>query len=228
MEKTIIFDIETGSLPAAELAAVMPPFDPMDVKLGNLKDEVKIRTKIEEARSSHVADITAGAALDPMLAKVLAIGIYAGNGAVRILGHGLDEDELIAHFWSECRGDSGRLNTLVGFRSNSFDLPFLRARSWALGISIPFGLRKGRYWSDQCVDLQETWQQGDRYRRGTLDAVGRFLGVGSKTVGVSGADFARLWVDDRPKAVEYLTQDILLTVRVAERLGAVAVEGKDY
>jgi hypothetical protein len=37
---------------------------------------------------------------------------------------------------------------LVGFNINAFDLPFLFRRSWALGIAVPFGLRKGRYWSN--------------------------------------------------------------------------------
>ena len=36
--QTIFFDIETGALPEAEIAAMMPPFDPAEVKTGNLKD----------------------------------------------------------------------------------------------------------------------------------------------------------------------------------------------
>ena len=36
---TIIFDIETGPLPETELAALLPPFDPNEVKVGNIKDD---------------------------------------------------------------------------------------------------------------------------------------------------------------------------------------------
>jgi hypothetical protein len=31
---TILFDIETGPLPESELAALLPPFDPAEVKTG--------------------------------------------------------------------------------------------------------------------------------------------------------------------------------------------------
>ena len=37
-----LFDIETGPLPDAELALLMPPFDPAEIKVGNIKDADKI------------------------------------------------------------------------------------------------------------------------------------------------------------------------------------------
>ena len=42
---TFVFDIETGPLPEAELAALIPPFDPTEVKTGNLKDTEKSSDK---------------------------------------------------------------------------------------------------------------------------------------------------------------------------------------
>lgn len=101
----IVFDIETGPLPAAELWKVVPPFDPStllpfppfdesSVKTGNLKDAAKIAEKIEQARAQHavdavnhakdnlaaeglyVAEVMNKAALSAMTGRVLAIGYY--------------------------------------------------------------------------------------------------------------------------------------------------------
>ncbi len=72
---TIIFDIETGPLPEAELANMLPPFDPAEVKTGNLKDPAKIAEKIAEAEANHRRDFFDKAALDPLTGRVVAIGL---------------------------------------------------------------------------------------------------------------------------------------------------------
>ncbi|HWI60040.1 MAG TPA: hypothetical protein VNZ22_22630, partial [Bacillota bacterium] len=64
--KTIFFDIETGALPAAEIANLMPAFDPTEVKTGNLKDPDKIAAKLAEAEANHRRDFLDRAALDPL------------------------------------------------------------------------------------------------------------------------------------------------------------------
>lgn len=73
--KTIFFDIETGPLPENELAALMPPFDPSEVKTGNIKDPEKIAAKIAEAEVNHKRDFIEKAALDPLTGRVVAIGL---------------------------------------------------------------------------------------------------------------------------------------------------------
>ncbi len=64
--KTIVFDIETGPLPESELVALVPPFDPAEVKTGNIKDPEKIAAKIAEAEANHRCDFFDKAALDPL------------------------------------------------------------------------------------------------------------------------------------------------------------------
>ena len=66
--KTIFFDVETGALPESEIAAIMPPFDPAEVKTGNLKDPDKIAAKLAEAEANHRRDFFERAALDPPVA----------------------------------------------------------------------------------------------------------------------------------------------------------------
>lgn len=138
------------------------------------------------------------------------------NAEFRIIA---DEDEaqMLREFWDITRGEMGRINQMVGFNSNSFDLPFLIRRSWKHCVSVPFGIRRGRYWSDEMVDLRDAWQLGDRQARGSLDVIAKHLGIGAKNG--SGADFAKLWQSDRAKAVEYLRNDLELTARLADALG---------
>ena len=130
---------------------------------------------------------------------------------------GDDEAALLRKFWTVCRGEMGRINQMVGFNSHLFDLPFLIRRSWKHRVPVPVGLRRGRYWADQMIDLRDAWQMGDRQARGSLDAIAKHLGIGSKNG--NGADFAKLWQSDRAKAVEYLRNDIKLTAKLAEVLG---------
>jgi hypothetical protein len=59
---------------------------------------------------------------------------------------------------------------------------------------------------------------GDSHRFTKLDALAKFFGVGQKTEGVSGKDFAKLWVEDHGKACEYLRNDVKITAAVARKL----------
>lgn len=222
---TICFDIETGPLPETELAAMVPAFDPVEVKTGNLKDPDKVAAKIAEAEVNHRREFIERAALDPLTGRVLAIGLLNWDtGEFRVIAHE-DEAAMLREFWEVCRGEMGRLNEMIGFNSRAFDLPFLIRRSFKHRVPVPFGIRRGRYWGDEMVDLREVWQLGDRQARGSLDSIARHLGVGQKNGcephgPANGAAFAAVWQSDREKALAYLKNDLELTLKVAEALGA--------
>jgi len=228
MQHTLVFDIETGPLPESELAAVMPPFDPAEVKTGNLKDPEKVAAKIAEAEVNHQRDFFDKAALDPLTGRVVAIGVmvfdadggdgpdFSKAGRFFIIGHD-DEARTLREFWDGTHGEMGRMNPMIGFNIFGFDLPFLFRRSWKHRVPIPFGLRRGRYWSDQLVDLRDGWQLGDRQARGSLDTIARHLGVGAKNG--DGKAFAELWRSDRQQAEAYLLNDLKLTAKIAHALG---------
>ena len=214
--QTIIFDIETGPLPESELAVLLPPFDPAEVKTGNLKDEAKIAAKLAEAEANHRRDFFDRAALDPLTGRVVAVGLlYPDSGEFHVIGHD-DEAATLREFWDVCRGQQGRINQMVGFNTHLFDLPFLIRRSWKHRVPVPFGIRRGRYWSDEMVDLRDGWQLGDRMAKGSLDVIAKHLGVGAKNG--DGKAFAELWASDRAQAVAYLRNDVQLTAKVAEVL----------
>ena len=213
---TLIFDIETGPLPEAELAALLPPFDPAEVKTGNIKDPDKIAAKVAEAETNHRRDFLDRAALDPLTGRVVAVGLlYPDSGEFVVVGHD-DEAATLREFWEATRGEMGRINQMVGFNTHLFDLPFLIRRSWKHRVPVPFGIRRGRYWSEEMVDLRDGWQLGDRMARGSLDVIAKHLGVGAKNG--DGKAFAEMWASDRAQAVAYLRNDVQLTAKVADVL----------
>jgi uncharacterized protein YprB with RNaseH-like and TPR domain len=211
--RTIIFDCETGGLPEAQILSIIKPFDPATVKHGNIKSVELIANKIEESRASYYADAIERAALSALTGRVLAIGLKEVGGEIRILDSA-DERALISEFWTIYSNEPAKF---VGFNSLRFDIPFLMRRSWALGMKLPY-LRKGRYWVDALVDMRELWQAGDKQAEGSLEVIGKSFGLGGKAG--DGADFAKLWTTDRPKAIAYLTRDLELTEAVYLRMTA--------
>ena len=230
-------------------------FDESSVKLGNTKDPAKVAEKIEAARQAHEAGriefevakangpalladaekaywdaIRNRAALSPVTGQVLAIGCYSvEKDKLAILGVDKPEDEVdvINKFWRQFLTCKQQNRSLVGFNSNSFDLPFLVKRSWLLGVDVPSTLFSpdGKYLDRICVDLLARWRCGV-WGNGDgnsikLAGLARFFGVGDKPDGVIGADFARLWREDRERAKAYLVGDLKMTAACAARMGVV-------
>jgi hypothetical protein len=244
---TLVFDIETGPQPDERLLQLFAeqyqplaaplPFDPAAVKLGNLKDAAKIAEKIaaaklaSETEHANYADNEAKrreaawlefkgrAALDAVTGCVLAVGVSNGDEDGALVG---DEFDILSETWQLF--NEHRKSKIIGFNSNSFDLPFLIRRSWINGIDVPSWVRPERYFDRCFVDLREVWLLGQRWGEcpSSLDFVCRTLGLGMKLEGVTGADFARLWNGseaEKEQATEYLFRDVEITRKVAWRLG---------
>lgn len=258
----IVFDVETMPLPESIIrersAPFTPPkhpgeFDRSAIKTGNLKDPDKIAAKIEEAKQAHTtlvenyakdcarleseywANIIERATLNPMLGRVLAIGIgfVDGSNHYLALNDPTDENEagMLEEWWNEFYGPCWRMGySIIGHNIHEFDIPFLVKRSWMLGVDMPDVITRGRYLDDQIVDTSKVWQCGSRggdYIK--LDTLGKVLGCGGKLDEVDsqgnkigGGDFHRLYFgssEDRGKAMDYLEADVELTRKVAGRLG---------
>ena len=211
---TIIFDIETGPLPLNELH--IPPFNPADVKLGNVRNPDLIAERIRQAEENHVSDYIKNAALDALSGQVLCIGYRIEREEPSVLCSDADGEAAMLRQWWKLLTDFERTPRLVGFNVKPFDLPFLVKRSWKHRIQIPYWLRQGRYWNDLVVDLREVWQLGDNRAHGSLAAISRHLGLGEKTG--NGAMFSELWQTNRQAAIDYCLQDVKLTQQVADVL----------
>jgi predicted PolB exonuclease-like 3'-5' exonuclease len=201
----LIFDIETGALPADTLMAQMPDFEPAV----NLKDPEKIRADVERKRQKWLDS----AALSPLTGRVLAIGSTSGFAAMHFSSQD-DEEDILRDFWG--RANQRTPPALVGWNIRQFDLPFLLQRSWIYGIQPPAWLRRQGRWSVEVNDLRDIWTCGDPRGEGSLDEVARHLGLPRKLG--DGADFARLLATDHERAIEYLGRDVEIVVALARRI----------
>jgi len=134
---------------------------------------------------------------------------------------GCDERVIIETFLSVLSLAVRNGRTVCGFNILGFDLPFIRRRCIILGIPFEFYNRENKWqpWAFSTYDAMLDWQCGN-YRDAniSLDTLSRALGVGKKTG--SGADFAKLYAEDRDAALAYLRNDVLLTDAVCERMFA--------
>ena len=212
--KHVIFDIETGPLPRADIERIAPNFDSDSVKTGNLGVEKTIE-KLNGLKAGHLDGIIEKAALNAEYGETLAIGIRRENHSDILIG---PEEEIIADFWTRALDDfKGGGVKWVGFNSNAFDLPFLLRRSLILGIKMPAGIvPHTRYWPDFWIDLMEVWKAGDYRATISLDRFTKACGLEGKTG--SGKFFSVLFEEDREAALDYLNNDLEITAKLAERV----------
>ncbi len=221
----IVMDIETGKdLPRA--VELMPPFDESEVKVGNLKDEDKIRAKQSDRRTSYEKSWLEDAALRPETGHVLAIGLLPTRTEDEYLifhAHESSEADIILSFWDFLESTHAATGqAFTGFAIFHFDLPFLIIRSRILGVPVPINLRVGRYFNQtRFIDLQEEWLCGRSRNdtRSSLDYVAKALGVGEKSG--DGANFENLYTVNPAAALAYLKHDLFLAKGVARKLGLI-------
>lgn len=246
----VVFDIETGPLDDQAIRENSKPFDrssvekpgafdERSVKVGNLKDEAKIREKIEAARAAHAAavdayaerlvaeeakywsDIKAKAALSALTGRVLAIGYKSDKSVVfDAVTEDRDETVILRTFWDRYRAFRESDRHLVGFNIKEFDIPYIAQRSVILGVPVPATvLVQNRFMDPMFIDLRDRWGFCGR-PVGTLDAICRACGLGSKPDGIDGVAFAYLYLnpETRDAALDYLGNDLEMTYRLAGRL----------
>jgi hypothetical protein len=213
-------DIETGVLPhAAEL------FDPNDVKLGNLKDEAKIKAKLAEAEVAFVER----AALSPHLACIVCITYSQGTGEEDVIldAGGIVEKMALLAFWSHFEWAVQQKTLIVGFNLLAFDLWFIVERSHYHGIDVPFSVaRPLRYQKEPIVDILVDYKGGFPEKSIKLATLAKSYGLQGKAEGpCEGANFAEYWrSDDKEKralAEAYARRDAEITWQVARRRGIV-------
>jgi predicted PolB exonuclease-like 3'-5' exonuclease len=216
--RNLVFDIETVPLPTDQLQAVMPAFNPEEIKTGNMVDQDKINAKIEKARLEQFNRFMRRAALSALTSRIAMLGIKGETGPVEIIAG--EETDIINHFMTffEMMVDKG--GHWIGFNIANFDLPFLIRRAWFHRIRIPYGIVRGRYLTSFFTDLLQLWT-GSEYSNQfevSLDELAQFFGVGTKSA--DGADFGEILRYKPEAARAYLENDIEITWRVAEAMGA--------
>jgi hypothetical protein len=223
--KLFAFDIETKPLPDERIEEIAPEFKPESVKTGNLTDLKKINDKINEARTNHFTKIKGRAALEAEYGEIVAIGTITkcdeDEDAVTELLH-LNaqgtEEAMLSSFWVLAEEYAASQFRLVGHNIFGFDLPFLVRRSYAHGVPIPASLlpNRGRYWGLPWFDTMSAWAVGEFQARISLDRFAKHLGIEGKNG--SGEHFGKLYAEDEEAALDYLRNDLRITLEVSEKL----------
>lgn len=206
-------------------------FDESSVKLGNMKDHAKIKEKIDAARASHqekaanaekaIADAKAAhwrefkdkAALSPATGYVICVQYCTSDGEVSI-DHAPEGDVLV-RFWEEFSRQRLSGGKLAGLNILEFDLPFLVVRSWLLGVDVPMGVierwKHRLNWSEVFIDIRNEYLLGRSWAncKSDFQTLARVFGTPGKPDGMTGADFAEMWVTNPEKAKEYAIQDVI-------------------
>ena len=186
---TNIYDIETRPKEALVKQFAKPfsktftptEFDHASVKFGNIKDQDKIKAKIEEAKQNHITAMTMGAinlvaeqkeyeaalldkaALHPSTSEICAIGIHLeGNQKVSILSG--DEKEILQNFWTVYMQQDGAWASYSGSNDKSnFDVRGIIHRSWVHGLSLPYSVIDKGFITRQFIDLTQHFLAGAPY-----------------------------------------------------------------
>lgn len=221
------FDIETGPRPENELRALYheKTLEEFAETCDKRWKPETVAVKYEEYKVKAWDEFVSRAALSPVTGRVLLISVLGDKDkAPAIIANDENEPAMLYSFWILVEDWLANKTRIIGHNSNSFDLPFLVRRSWLLGVYVPREIRQGRYWHPLFRDTMEWWACGARGEMTSLNTLGAFFGVGQKTKGVSGGDFAKLWFgtpEDRAKALEYAEQDVRLTAAIAAKMGMV-------
>lgn len=243
----IIFDIETR--PRLDLVSrfVKPfaPFDLASVKVGNLKDPLKIAEKVNAAKADHAqAEIDYWknandcAALNPLTGQIICIGT---SNEKQPLING-DETGVLQLFWDMFASHHGEPFVFwsgSGNPSENFDVDYIIKRSWILGVPVPPSAFDGRYLGRKFVDAAARWLMFKREAFCSLSDAADQLGLFESNPElkkkdkekdlVTGANFHEFWDGkniasglpesaQRTFAISYLRNDVEILQAIAHRI----------
>jgi len=154
-------------------------------------------------------------ALDALSGRIVCIAMLIDDG-VRLTELAIareDETQILTEFWSTI----DPTDVLVGHNVLEFDIPFIRQRSWILGVRPSRLMDLRKYYTADVRDTMQIWTNWGFKKGVTLDALGNALGCGQKTG--HGMDVAQWWATrDLDNIKAYCLQDVQITYEVYCRL----------
>ena len=237
---TSFCDIETGPESSSTIRRFTKPFKVFDeaktitqIKRDYItaRDPLKgadfLANKLSALREQHSLEegeywdnAFEKAALSPLTGRVLAIGIRQdGKSTILTAENDKQERDMLGDFLNHHAAMKSAGGTIIGFNWESFDNGFLRARCQK--HRLPWqSLQYGRYMDSTFHDLMHDFTGHDKTKFIKLDTLNDFLETGVRKNG-DGAHFHQVFKDDRPKAVAYLENDLVMTEACAVGLGVV-------
>tara|TARA_R110002126_G_scaffold290821_1_gene448964 strand:+ start:35593 stop:36354 length:762 start_codon:yes stop_codon:yes gene_type:complete len=251
----IVIDIETKPIPelVEKFIKPLPAFDQNEVKFGNTKDPEKRAALVaskqaehDDATVAHMAKAKDRAALNPLTAQVLVIGLY--NDHAQSPEHRMEflegnEKLILSNFWSQWYDTHLSTDRFVFWsgssNSENFDPDMLIRRSWILGVKVPPQVINGRYLGSRWEDAAQRYMFGRFNEYCGLSRAAEELGLfgdgakifpKSKDDTVTGANFwqwyenkmtcdaAKACPSQKTLAMSYLTNDLLILDAIAGRI----------
>lgn len=149
--------------------------------------------------------------LNPLYAKIIAIGLKAMNGINIYNG---EEKEILEQFWSNI-GNS--LNTtLVTYNGYKFDIPFIILRSIINKVKIPFSINLNKWQMEKSnhFDLMLFFSQHETFINPNLRILGKMYGIESDDK-LYGYDIERLYKEGKIEEIKKKCQN---DIEVMEKL----------
>jgi hypothetical protein len=237
----MVLDIETLPALGADPPAKLPKRPEPGKVPGNIRDEAKIQKRQIELADKHTRALLVWAqecdearaeafrmtSLDPWSGRVLCIGYAINDGEPQTQyadywdGCDYDDVEEALMMWFVRMLKAERPNKWIG-HGIGFDLTFLMARCWKYGLpisAIPWGKRA----TFEGGRIFDTYLHATAMgmRKGKLDQIARFLGVGGKPDGIDGSKVYDYWLAGKHDEIRaYCEGDVAMTRAVADRMGA--------
>ena len=224
------FDLET--LPNLSIPENCKPiFDESDIKLGNLKDPVKIAAKMEEERALFDQKLCKKMSTDPTLCQLCTfVGIIydtdSGESieevAVQVTAEDDNDDYLaVTDGWKFIARAYQERIPLVSFNGIGFDLPVMFFRAMLQDVPVDgfmYNRLLMKYKNQFHYDLMQILAGWDRTRWNKLEYYLQLFGLGSKE-GMSGADvYPAYMAGEFNKIKEYCRNDVLETCKLFARV----------
>lgn len=212
----LIIDIET--IPDENVEK--PKFDESSVRVGNLKDEAKIKAKIEEEKSKYNDGLTKKMSLSSNYARILSLGyiLFTGDNSIKdkAVVYGENSDIDILHHLQKIYYEND-IQLVIGWNCKNFDIPVLWKRYVLNKMICPFNymIYLSKYNTTHCLDLMYVW---NAYDYGKLKDCCDRLDIKSKS-GMDGSMIYDAWKDGKQREIcEYNMEDCLSTLEIYKRL----------
>ena len=213
----LIFDLETVKQDDEVILKNAPEWSEEEAltRKGNRTKPETISAFLEEDRENYRRNLLEKAALNPETATVAIVGIHTRDGVSQIWLDKLTEKDLIEDAINEIQ-----VGTVIGWNIFGFDLPFLIRRAWILGIKVPSSILDpmSRYpIPDRFVDGMKLWQAGNfKASYTSLSNALKAVGLPGKP---DGSEFAKMWLEDKKKALAYNEDELRSQAQLYRRMG---------
>ena len=181
----------------------------------NLQPTQYRRTVVLDIETVSLDPNLAKGALDALTGRIVCIAMLIDD-SVRLTEMAIaaeDEAQILTEFWDTIYPT----DVLVGHNALEFDIPFIRQRSWILGIRPSRVMDLRKYYTADVKDTLQIWTNWGFKKGVTLDALGAALRCGQK-IG-HGMNVAQWWASrDLDSIKAYCLEDVRLTYRVYCRL----------